>query len=100
MGWFWTWGGNCFGFREGDALYTYLGLQIGQFHGDEIYASDGRYLGEIMSGDRLITDRSKKNWRQSSFSPTRCSGYARYASYSGYPMYAGYEDFPSPDEFK
>jgi len=100
MNWFWTWGGECFGYREHDALYAYHGLQVGQFHGEEIYGADGRYLGEVMSDDRLITHKSKKNWRQSPFSPLRYGSYARYANYAGYAMYAGYENFPSPDAFR
>ena len=98
--WFWTWGGKCFGYREGDQLFAYHGLQVGIFHDDEVYGADGRYLGDVMNKDRLITDRGKKNWRQSSFSPVRYGGYARYANYVGYAMYAGHEDFPSPDDFR
>jgi hypothetical protein len=58
MEWFWNWGGECFGYREGDALYAYHGLQVGRFDEDEVYGSDGRYLGEIMSerSDALAVD--------------------------------------------
>ena len=100
MDWFWTWGGECFGYRVDDRLFTYHGVQIGRFDDDEVYGSDGGYLGEIMSENRLITHRGKKNWRHSGFSPVRSGSYARYVNYVGYVMYAGYEDFPSPDEFK
>jgi hypothetical protein len=100
MDWFWTWGGECFGYREGDQLFAYHGLQVGEFHGEEVYGRDGRYLGEVMSENRLITHRGKKGWRQSSFTPVRYGSYARYANYVAYVMYAGYEDFPSPDDFK
>ena len=98
--WFWTWGGNCFGYREGDALFAYHGLQVGQFHKNELYGADGRYLGEIMNKDRLITDKAKRGWRQFAFTPLRNGAYARFANYAGYAMYAGYEDFPAPDTFK
>lgn len=99
MEWFWNWGGECFGYRDGDALYAYHGLQVGQFYGDEIYGADGHYLGEIMNGDRLITHKGKKAWRRSPFSPMRNGPSARFANYAGYAMYAGHEDFPLPDEF-
>ena len=95
MEWLWTWGGRCFGYRDGDDLWTYDGKHVGRFSGDEVYAPDGQYLGEIISGNRLITNKSKKSWRHGSFTPyARRAGYAKYADYAGYAMYAGYEDFP------
>jgi hypothetical protein len=100
MDWFWTWGGECFGYRVDDKLFTYNGLQIGRFDEDEVYGSDGRYLGEVMSKNRLITHRSKGSYRHSGFTPARSGSYARYASYVGYAMFAGYEDFPSPENFR
>lgn len=100
MDWLWTWGGKSFGFRDGDRLFTYFGLQVGQFYDQEVYGADGRYLGEVMSEDRLITHCSKKNWKQSGFTPVQSGGYVKYADYVGYVMYAGYEDFPSPDNFR
>lgn len=99
MDWYWTWGGKSFGYRRGDKLFAYHGLQVGRFHGDEIYGSDGRYLGEVKNTNRLITHRGKKGWRRSCFAPTRAGSYAGYANYVGYVMYAGYEDFPPPDNF-
>ncbi len=61
---------------------------------DEVYAPEGQYLGEIMSRNRLITNKNKKSWRRGSFTPhTQHAGYAKYADYAGYAMYAGYEDF-------
>jgi hypothetical protein len=100
MDWLWTWGGISLGYKVDDRVFTHFGLQIGRVDGEEVYASDGRYWGEIMSDNRLITHRGKKNYRHSGFSPTRSGSYARYANYAGYAMYAGYEDFPSPDAFK
>ncbi|MDE0373996.1 MAG: hypothetical protein OXI73_15835 [Rhodospirillales bacterium] len=99
MDWFWTWGGECFGYRRDDRLFAYHGLQVGKFHEDEVYGSDGRYLGEIKSGNRLITNIGKKSRIQFSFMPVQGGSYARYTNYVGYVMYAGYEDFPSPDDF-
>lgn len=93
--WLWTWGGRCFGYRDGDDLWTYDGRHVGRFHDDEVYAPDGQYLGEIMSKNRLITNKGKKSWRRGSFTPhAQRAGYAEYADYAGYAMYAGYEDFP------
>ena len=68
-------------------------------HGDEVYGSDGRYLGEIKNGNRLITNTGKKGWTKFSFGPVQGGSYARYVNYVGYVMYVGYEDFPSPDNF-
>jgi hypothetical protein len=100
MDWFWTWGGKCFGYRRGDKLFAHHGLQVGKFYRDEVYGSDGRYLGEIRSSRRLITNRSKIGWRKYAFGPVQSGAYAPYADYVGYVMYAGYEDFPSPDDFR
>jgi hypothetical protein len=61
MDWFWNWGGECFGYRDGDSVFTYFGKEVGRFDGEEIYGSNGRYLGEVMSDNRLITSRSKKS---------------------------------------
>jgi hypothetical protein len=61
--WLWTWGGQCFGYRDGDDLWTYDGKHIGRFNGSEVYDRRGRYLGEVMKGDRLITNKAKSGWR-------------------------------------
>jgi hypothetical protein len=100
MDWFWTWGGECFGYRSGDNLFAHHGRQVGRFHGNEVYGSDGRYLGEIKSRNRLITNTSKIGQARYAFGPIQGGSYARYADYVGYAMYSGYEDFPSPDSFK
>jgi hypothetical protein len=100
MDWFWTWGGECFGYRNGEGLFTHDGREVGRFEGDEIYGRDGRYLGEIKSENRLITNCSKKSWVRSGFVPTVGGSYVRYVNYVGYVMYVGYEDFPGPDSFR
>lgn len=100
MDWFWTWGGESFGYRNGDGLFTHYGREVGRFHDVEVYGSDGRYLGEIKSDNRLITNPSKKNRVRGGFAPRAGGSYARYANYAGYAMYAGYEDFPGPDSFR
>ena len=48
MDWFWNWGGECFGYRNGESLFTYFGKEAGRFDGEEIYGSNGRYPGEVM----------------------------------------------------
>jgi hypothetical protein len=76
----------------GDSLSTYYGREVGRFDGEEIYGSNGRYLGEVMNDNRLITSGSEKSWGRGSFGPRRSGSYARYANYAGCAMYAGYED--------
>lgn len=97
MDWMWTWGGKSFGYRSGESLFSYKGREVGRFHGDEIYGPDGRYLGEVMNGNRLISNRAKRGWVRSSFAPRLGGASARYANYAGYAMYAGHDDFPDPD---
>lgn len=94
MEWLWTWSGRCFGYRDGDNLWTHDGRDICRFHDDEVYGSDGRYLGEIIN-NRLITNKSKKMQRRSGFTPyANRTAYTKYVDYVGYTMYSGYEDFP------
>lgn len=97
MDWLWTWGGTCFGYRDGDDLWTFDGRHVGRFSGDEVYDRSGRYLGEVMAENRLITNRAKLGWTGYAFTPYgRRGAYAPYASYAGYAMYAGHQDFPLP----
>ena len=28
MDWFWNWGGECFGYRDGDSLFTYFDKEL------------------------------------------------------------------------
>ncbi len=99
MEWLWAWGGECFGYRRDDKLFAYHGLEVGRFHKDKVYGSDGYCLGEIKS-NRLITCLGKKGWARSRFTPVRVGAYGRYGNYGEYGMYGGYEDFPSADEFR
>jgi hypothetical protein len=93
----WTWGGKYFGYFDGDDLWTHDGRHVGRRDGDDVFNSDGTYLGEVMNENRLITNKSKKGWRGSSFSPWGSRvGVTPYTAYVGYVMYAGYEDFPAP----
>ena len=100
MMWLWTWGGECFGYREGDYLWTYLGKHAGCFHGDEVYASNGWDLGEIKQGNRLVVDRSKSGQLKPQFAQAidrlTCP---RNDHYPALTLYLGHKDFLSPDRF-
>ena len=100
MRWLWTWGGECFGYREGDYLWTYSGKHAGCFHGDEVYASDGWYLGEIKQGNRLVVDRCKSGQLKPQFTRSidrlACP---RHDNYPALTLYVSHKDFPSPDTF-
>ena len=63
MGWIWTWGGTCFGYRDGDKLWDHEGRHVGIFRGDEVYGLDGRYLGEIKDNLLIIDQPKKSPWR-------------------------------------
>jgi hypothetical protein len=100
MEWLWTWGGECFGYREGDYLWTYSGKHVGCFHGDELYAPDGWYLGEIKQGNRLVIDRSKIGQSKPRF--TRSIDRLARPRYDDSPaltLYLSHKDFPSPHIF-
>ena len=100
MHWLWTWGGKCFGYRDGDDLWTYNGKHVGRFVGNSVFDPHGRYLGEIRSGNRLITARNKAHLRSGSFAPwAKRVAYAKYVDYVGYVMIMGCEDFPGPESF-
>ena len=100
MEWLWTWCGKCFGYRMGDDLWTYDGKHAGRFIGDEIYGKNGLYLGEIRSGKRLMTDRSKASQRASSFNPQpRRPPQAKFADAADYTMVGTFEEFPSAESF-
>ena len=93
MKWYWTWSGRCFGYRNGDNLFTADGEHVGYFVDESIYAcGDGRYLGELKNG-RLITNKSRKSHKKYPKAKMVGGSYASYANYVGFVMYAGYEDF-------
>lgn len=100
MQWLWTWGGKSFGYRQNDNLFTHFGKHIGKFYENEIYDARGKYLGELMNDNRLISSNSKKSFAKYPFAPYTGSPYVNYVDYVGNVMYAGYEDFPSPEKFK
>ena len=100
MEWLWTWGGECFGYREGDYLWTYDGKHVGCFHDDELYAPDGSYLGEIKQGNRLVIDRSKYGRSKTQFkrSIDRLA-LPQCENCQPLTLYLGHKDFPLPDAF-
>ena len=97
---FWNWNGHYVGYRLSDCLFSYQGLQVGYFaEGDEVYASNGDYMGEVRSGNRLITNLSKKAWRRGAFSPQVLkSGSPGHPDVSPKEMIVGYADFSVPQE--
>ena len=71
---FWSWSGKYVGYRVADFLFGNQGLQIGYFaEGDEVYGSNGDYLGEAKGNNRLITNLFKKAWKRRSFTPQQSS---------------------------
>jgi len=96
--WLWTWGGESFGFRDGDALFAANGKQVGRFHETEVYGADGRYLGELGDTDRLLTRRSRLGRKKSAFAPRVRMARMRRLNRLARLMRIGCQDFPSADE--
>jgi hypothetical protein len=100
--WLWAWNGVCFGYRLGNSLFTYDGIEVGRFSGIEVYGADGSYLGEVRSteeggADRLITSSYKKSQVVASFVPTFERAQKRPVDRKQEPLYCGYEHFPTPE---
>src|SRR6266853_5362024 len=99
--WLWTWNGVCFGYRRGDSLFTYDGIEVGRFSGAEVYGAEGSYLGEVRSteedGDRLITSSYKKLRTAAAFILIIERAQKRPVDRNQEVLYCGYEHFPSPD---
>jgi len=99
MKWVWTWEGKSFGYLEDDDLWTHDGRHVARRAGDEFYDGNGKYLGEIMNEDRLITNTSKSTWTGGVFALYGNRGaVVKFADYSGFSMLGGHKDFPKPDE--
>jgi hypothetical protein len=97
MEWFWGWSGKCIGYRIEDALFTCEGKQLGQFaEGDEVYGSNGDYLGEVRNGDRLITNLSKVTWKRNVFAPGFSKISSERTDASAKQIPTGFQDFPFP----
>jgi hypothetical protein len=92
--WLWTCSGKFFGYRLGDALFTYKGHQAGQFgEGDEIYNSAGQYIGEIRMFNRLVTNVSKRAWCRNPFLSHVGASFRRTADLERVQIRPGFEDF-------
>jgi hypothetical protein len=92
--WLWTWSGESVGYREGDGLWTHNGGDIGRFHGDEVYGPDGRYLGELIDGERLITAKFRLKAHREIFTPQPPRAKSpRRDRLPGYRIPTGYADF-------
>jgi hypothetical protein len=96
--WLWTWGGESFGFRDGNALFAQDGRQVGHFHENEVYGVNGNYLGELGDEDRLITKLSRLGKARSSFAPRQRMGRMGRMNRMGRMMRMGCQDFPSSRE--
>ncbi len=96
---FWTWSGRYVGYRLSDDLFSYDGRQVGYFaEGDEVYGCTGDYMGEIRSGNRLITNLSKKAWTRRGLMPRVLKSSPGHRDMNAKEMLPGYEDFPVPAE--
>jgi len=96
--WMWTWSGKCFGYRQGEHLYTLDGLMVGRFVGREVYAADGHYLGETGPGEdsaALVTNMYKKSQTQPGFVPKLADAKVGRPVQPPRPLYTGHEDFPT-----
>ena len=96
----WTWGGEHFGYLDGEYLWTCEGKNVGRLRGEFIYAPDGSYLGEIRSSNRLLTGVARKQSRSLPFTPKPArQPVDRHENVASLVMYIGYEDFPGPSAF-
>jgi len=92
---FWSWTGRYVGQRVSDDLFASSGRQIGYFaEGDEVYGCNGDYLGEVRSGNRLITNLSKNKWTRQAFAPRVSRKNPGQSDASAKELLAGYIDFP------
>ena len=70
MDWFWNCGGECFGYRDGESLFTYFGKEAGRFDGEESnpyeevhYFNRGLYTlvqGNALESEKLYGDAIAK----------------------------------------
>ena len=96
--WLWTWGGESFGFRDGNTLFAADGRQVGRFYENEVYGQNGDYLGELGDSDRLITRQARLGRTKSPFVPRIRMGKMQHLNRLGRLMRLGCQDFPSADQ--
>ncbi len=93
---FWSWSGKYVGYRSSDYLFGADGRQMGYFaEGDEVYGCNGDYIGEVRSGNRLITNLRKKRWTRAGFTARVVKSLPPHNDVSPKEMLAGYQDFQS-----
>jgi hypothetical protein len=91
---FWSWSGHYLGYRSSDCFFSSDGRQVGYFaEGEEVYGSHGQYLAEVRSGNRLITNLSKKKWTRDSFVPRFLKSAPGHVDVSPKELPVGFEDF-------
>jgi hypothetical protein len=100
MIWAWTWSGQCFGYWDGDDLWTHHGKHIGRRSQNEIFGPQGWYVGEVMHNGRLSTNKAKAARQGSRYTPSAARA-ARDIPHHDEQLipYLGFQDFPHPDEF-
>lgn len=100
MNWTWTWSGHCFGYWDGEDLWTHGGKHIGRRKGSEIFSPKGIYIGELMGNGRLVTNKAKAAQRNIVFMPSTVrDAQLPPADQSSLSLYTGFQDFPRADEF-
>ena len=92
--------GESFGYRDGDALFSQDGRQVGRFHENEVYGVDGHYLGELGDIDRLLTRLSRVGKTRAPFSPRSRVGRLGRMSRMARAMRAGCQEFPLRVNFR
>lgn len=102
MQWLWTWKGKSFGYRQANNLRLRDGTHVGSFVDDFVFSLDGAYLGEIRSGNRLITHKASKSSKKGPRvrRKTKLVGQVERVSLVGLAGRSGYEDFPDAEAFK
>ncbi|MCX7747443.1 MAG: hypothetical protein N2645_11240 [Clostridia bacterium] len=72
----------------------YHGINVGKFHGNDIFSPKGKYIGEIYN-NRLVVSKYKKSLTCDSFSalPNK-KPHPKYRDQNGYALYPHFEEFP------
>lgn len=93
--------GSFFGYLKTEYLYTYKGLCVGKMVGNNIYGTDGKYLGQISALGYLVRQSSKKdlmiepwNHQDGTEIPMQAFQFGRIGVGS-----LKYIDFPSVEDF-
>jgi hypothetical protein len=98
--WVWTATGKSFGYIQDAALYTYDGRNVGRLVGgsEEIFALDGRYLGEVYNYNALVTMSDRIGWVEAPADPEPVlRAQHPWPDRDALPMPEGAIDFPHPN---